>query len=160
VLQPEESRSKTTLIAVSGRVVEGHRVASGQAERSPYPAGSIALQVPHFQVRGLDLSRFYPATLNVEIAARRFVMKNPAYRFEQVRWFLPNLPEDFSFSRCQVGVRDRLCDGWVYYPHPDTKPAHWQAPNIIEVITSWLDGITYGDAVTLHLDPLEIDILD
>jgi len=158
-LQPRENQPEGTLVAVSGRVVEGYRVASGETEDSPYPAGSIALQIPHFQARGLDLSRFYPATLNIEIAARGFVMRNAAHRFEQVRWFEANPPEDFSFSRCQVGFRNQMRDGWVYYPHPDTKPAHWQAPNIIEVITSLLDGITYGDAVTLHLDPMEIEIL-
>jgi hypothetical protein len=139
--------------------VEGYHVASGQSDGSPYPAGSIVLQIPHFQSRGLDLSRFHPATLNIEIAARGFVMHHPAHRFEQVRWFAGNPPEDFSFSRCQVEFRDRKWDGWVYYPHPDTKPAHWQAPNIMEVITSWLDNIQYGDAVTLYLDPLEIEIL-
>ena len=158
-MQSREDHPKRTLVAVSGRVVEGYRVASGETEDSPYPAGSIALQMPHFQACGLDLSRFYPATLNIEIAARGFVMRNPAHRFEQVRWFAGNPPEDFSFSCCQVGFRDQMWDGWVYYPHPDTKPAHWQAPNVIEVITSQLDGITYGDSVTLHLDPMEIEIL-
>jgi hypothetical protein len=36
--------------------VSGHGVASGQAAASPYPAGTIALQSPHFASLGLDLS--------------------------------------------------------------------------------------------------------
>ncbi len=143
---------------MSGRVVEGYGVASGQADDTPYPAGSIALQLPHFRARGLDLGHLHPATINVEIDARGFVMRDPAYRFERIPWFT-RLTEDFSFSRCQLSFGNRRYDGWVYHPHPETKPGHQQGTNIVEVITSWIDGIAYGDTVTLYLDSLEIDIL-
>ena len=36
---------------------------------SPYPDGSIPLQMPHFAARGLDLLPYYPATLNISIGA-------------------------------------------------------------------------------------------
>jgi hypothetical protein len=33
---------------ISGIVVQGHQVASGSAESSPFPAGTIELQAPMF----------------------------------------------------------------------------------------------------------------
>jgi hypothetical protein len=155
----ESVGSETALIAISGCVVRGHGIASGHADDSPYPTGSLALQLPHFRARGFDLTHFYPATLNVQIDARGFVMRNPTHHFVDVTWFADTVTEDFSFSPCQLGFRDRRYDGWVYYPHPETKPANWKAPNIIEVITTWIDCITYGDALTLYIDPRQIDIV-
>ncbi len=46
-------------------VRQGHGVASGRAPDSPYPAGTIALQAPLFARHGLDLSPFFPGTLNL-----------------------------------------------------------------------------------------------
>ena len=37
-----------------GVVVAGHGVASGRASDSPFAAGTIELQAPHFRARGLD----------------------------------------------------------------------------------------------------------
>ena len=52
-------------------LLEGHGVASGQAlnsvhlKTSPYPKGTIAMQSPSFAALGLDLSPFWPSTLNL-----------------------------------------------------------------------------------------------
>ncbi|MEO0518268.1 MAG: hypothetical protein AAF171_13325 [Cyanobacteria bacterium P01_A01_bin.116] len=53
------------VVTLEGVVVPGHRVASGQAQDSPYPHGTIEMQQPHFLSLGVDLSPYYPGTLNV-----------------------------------------------------------------------------------------------
>jgi hypothetical protein len=62
------------LFSVTGFVCQGFRVASGQTTDSPYPAGTIAMQVPFFRDRGLDLSRYFLGTLNVSIAPKVFTI--------------------------------------------------------------------------------------
>ena len=62
---------------IVGTVVEGHRVASGAAEDSPYPKGTIEMQTPFFLERGLDLRPFYPATIGVSCASVVFDVSNP-----------------------------------------------------------------------------------
>ena len=52
----------------TGVVVAGHGVASGRAADSPFAAGTIELQAPHFAALGLDLSPFVMATVNLDLA--------------------------------------------------------------------------------------------
>lgn len=53
---------------VHGRIQRGHQVASGLASTSPYPQGTIAMQMPIFQQLGLDIIGCFPGTINVYIA--------------------------------------------------------------------------------------------
>jgi hypothetical protein len=145
------------IILVSGTVVEGHRVASGPSKEYPY--GSLERQKPFFKAGGLNLDRFFLGTLNVSIAPLRFEMFRPDYTFRQIAWTDLHPPEDFSFSLCRVHFRDREYEGYVYYPHPETKIRHFQNPSLIEVITEKITGIGYGTRLELALDPDAIRIL-
>ena len=71
---------------ISGTVQPGYRVASGTSDRSPYPKGTIEMQMPFFRELGLDLSPYFLGTLNVAIAPFRFEMKLPKYTFRKIRW--------------------------------------------------------------------------
>ncbi len=144
-------------LIVDGRVVRGHQVASGLGG-SPYPSGTIEMQRPHFLARGLDLSPYHSATLNVSIAPHSFTMVKPRYTFRDVCWTELIPPEDFSFSPCELHFADSRYSGLVYYPHPETKPMHFQSPMILEILVPIVDGIGYGDEVTLELDSAEIII--
>jgi hypothetical protein len=143
-------------IEVNGVVKKGHLIASGQAKDSPYPRGSIEMQVPFFKQRGLDLSYFHPATLNIDISPISFQMVNPQYIFRGVNWTSIIPPEDFSFSKCEISNQANWYPGWVYYPHPKTKPQHFQDASTIEIITHYIVGIGYSDLVRLRLIPNEI----
>ncbi len=145
-------------ITVQGTVVEGHRVAS--APSKDYPYSSLERQKPIFKERGLDLERFFQGTLNISIAPLRFEMVRPAYTFRQVAWTDLHPPEDFSFSPCKVRYRGREYDGYVYYPHPETKIRNFQNPSLIEIIAEWIPDIGYGDSVDVIVDLDEIRILD
>jgi hypothetical protein len=149
-------------VVVTGTVVAGHGVASGRSPDSPFPAGTIALQVPVFAGLGLDLGALHPATVNVDIAPARYTIRRPAHTYANVHWTDVHGPETFSFLRC---VLTRSGDpamhrGWVYYPHPDTKPMHEQPRTVLELLMPHLPGLSYGDVVALHLDPAEISVSD
>ena len=145
------------VIRVSGVVVEGHRVASRPSK--VYPYGTLVRQQPFFKVAGLDLDHFFKGTLNVSIAPLRFEMVKPAYIFRQIAWTDLHPPEDFSFSPCRVIFEDCGYDGFVYYPHPETKIRHFQDPSVMEVITDKIPAINYGSRLELDLDAEAIRIL-
>ena len=145
---------------VSGVVQQGHQIASGWANDSPYPKGSIAMQMPYFRALGLDLSALFKGTLNISICPATFVMQQPVYTFREVDWTAAHPPETFSFSPCQI--RFKSCDyqGFVYYPHPETKQRHFQNAAILEILAPPIAGIGYGDRVKLALNPTEILIVN
>ncbi len=144
---------------IEGIFTEGYGVASGRASDPRFPGGTIALQIPFFRQRGLDLAVFHPGTLNVAIAPCRYAVKKARITFRAVKWS-PIVPaEDFSFFDCRVvtaGGDER--EGLIYYPHPETKPEHFQPPDVLEVLTSYIEGLSVGDAVTLILAGEQIEI--
>ena len=137
-------------IHVPGTVVEGHRVASGPSKEYPY--SSLERQKPFFKAGGLDLDRFFTGTLNISIAPLRFEMVEPEFTFQQIAWTDLHPPEDFSFSPCRVRIQGKEYEGFVYYPHPETKIRDFQNPSVIEVITEKIPGMRYGAHLELSLD--------
>ena len=147
------------LISLTGIVKPGHRVASGQAENSPYERGTLEMQLPYFRDLGLDLSNYYLGTLNISIAPYTFEMRSPQYTFPQVKWH-PDYPaETFSFSPCCLTIDRAEYEGLVYYPHPETKIGHFQDSSIVEVIAPKIDNLSYGDRLILKLHPTEIKLI-
>jgi len=141
---------------VTGIVTPGHQVASGTAKNSPYPRGTIEMQMPLFKERGLDLTGFFQSTLNISISPYTFSLRSPEYTFRNVHWTTEHPPEDFSFSRCRIIFQDVEYEGWVYYPHPETKKRNFQDPTIIEVIAPRIPNIGYGAKIELRVNPREI----
>ena len=141
---------------VHGKLAQGYRVASGPS--ADYPYGALDRQRPLFAARGLDLSATFNGSLNVDISPRTFKMMKPQYTFPLVEWTDLHPPETFSFSRCKVIYREVEYDGWVYYPHPETKRRNFQNPSLVEVIATAIPGIRYGDELDLMLNPDEIEV--
>ena len=134
----------------------GYKVASGPSK--DYPYGTLEKQIPLFKQRGLDLERFYYGTLNVSIAPLVFEMVKPAYTFRQVAWTDLHPPEDFSFSACMLRFKGGEYAGYVYYPHPETKARHFENASLLEIITTAIPGIQYGDQVEVELNANEVHI--
>jgi hypothetical protein len=145
-------------IRVNGIVQEGHQVASGRAKQSPYPKGTIEMQIPLFQARGIDLSPYFPGTLNLSIHPFTMLLKQPQYTFQQVHWTTKHPPEDFSFSGCRLLAAGHLYEGLIYYPHPETKKTHFQDASTVEVLAPLIAGISYGDRVEIDVNPDEITL--
>ena len=129
-------------------------MASGPSK--DYPYGALERQSPLFKARGLDLDGYFNGTLNINIRPLTFTMLKPQYTFEQVAWTDLHPPETFSFSRCQVIFRELAYDGWVYYPHPETKLRHFQNPSLLEVIALPIPAIRYGEAVQVRVNTEEM----
>lgn len=140
-------------------VVRGHGVASGQGRDPRYPEGTLALQIPLFRERGLDLSPYFPGTLNVSIAPYRYEVRQPKHTFRQVRWSEHAPPEDFSFFDCRIHRGSITVDGLVYYPHPETKPEHEQPPDVLELLAPRLGGLEAGARLRLALDPEQLCVV-
>jgi hypothetical protein len=143
-------------VALKGRVVEGHKVASRPS--AVYPYGTIEKQKPIFKKLGLDLDSIFDGTLNISIAPCVFKMSRPGYTFEKVEWTDLHPPETFSFSRCQLKFRRKAYAAWVYYPHPETKARHYQAPSVIEVLAPFILEMQYGADVEVWINPGEITV--
>lgn len=139
-----------------GILVRGHQVASRPSQAYPY--SSLEKQKPFFKERGLDLYEYFNGTLNISIAPRTFEMSAPEFTFPLVEWTDLHPPETFSFSRCKVIFREIEYEGWVYYPHPETKKTHFQNPSLVEVITYSIPGIQYGDRLELVFNTDEVTV--
>ncbi len=144
--------------AVGGVVVQGHRLASAIDGNSPFGAGTIVLQMPIFKERGLDLADCFPGTLNVSIEPYVREIRIPEPRFRAVKWHADYPPENFFFSACRVIFQGKAHEGWVYYPDPKTKQAHFQTPSLFEIIAPRIPNIAYRDKVIVEVNPKEIRI--
>lgn len=143
---------------VHGVLTEGYRVASGPSK--DYPYGALDRQRPIFRSRGLDLREYFNGTLNIDIRPQTFVLIKPEFTFHHVEWTDLHPPEHFSFSRCQVIFEDVKYQGWVYYPHPETKLRHFQNPSLLEVIAHRIPEIKYGDKLDVLVNPDEVVIAE
>lgn len=141
---------------LSGILTRGHQVASRPS--AAYPYGTLEKQIPCFKALGLDLSPFFAGTLNISIAPLKFELTAPEMTFPLVEWTDLHPPETFSFSRCMVWRGAAAYPGWIYFPHPETKKAHFQNPSLLEVITFPIPGIQYGHLLTVGINPGEIRI--
>ena len=148
----------TKWIRLKGVLVQGYRVASGPS--ADYPYGALERQHPIFAARGLDLSRYFNGTLNIDISPRKFKLINPEFTFHNVEWTDLHPPEHFSFSHCKVIFRDTEYEGWVYYPHPETKLRNFHNPSLLEVIAMPIAEINYGDELEALVNPTEVNVTD
>jgi hypothetical protein len=147
-----------TLQKVKGVLQPGHRVASGLSLDSPYPTGTIAMQTPFFKQLGLDISVYYPGTLNVSVAPLSFKLKQADIVLRNVLWAEGFPSEDFSFVECAIFHQERPYPALVYRPHPETKIQHFQSNSLIEVLCEKISDIRYGDEVVLQYDASKIEI--
>jgi hypothetical protein len=138
--------------AITARLVEGHRVASGLNGNPRFPGGTLRMQFPYFLARGLDLSAFHLGTLNVSIAPLAYRVLQARHTFTNVKWHPTEPAEDFSFFDVRVVSSDKTSvDGFIYFPHPDTKPAHFQQPDVLELLLPFVEGLRYGMELSLEV---------
>jgi hypothetical protein len=146
-------------IKVKGIIKKGYGVASGRGGDKRFPNGTIAMQKPFFLDQGLDLEAYFSGTLNVSIFPHEYSIKQAKYTFKNVRWAVSEPAEDFSFFDCRIKLKNGELKGLIYYPHPETKPEHFQAPDILEIITFKIDDLKYDDEVILEVDSQQINII-
>lgn len=148
----------TAWISAKGTVVAGHRLASGLAVDNPFGGSTIGMQMPLFARHGLDLSHCFPGTLNVSIAPMIWNMLLADPQFRDLKWHADFPAEDFFISPCRVLFGGVSYESFVYYPDPRKKIAHQKSPSLFEILAPRIPGISYGDSVTLFLDPSAVRI--
>lgn len=141
---------------INGLLTRGHQVASRPSK--DYPYGTIEKQKPYFKNLGLDLETYFNGTLNISISPLTFQVFKPEFTFENVTWTDLHPPETFSFSRCNLIFKNVIYKSWVYYPHPETKKNHFQGSFIMEVISTKIPEIQYGDGVFVEINEDEIKV--
>ncbi len=142
---------------IEGAVVEGHRVASGTNGDKRFPEGTIRMQRPYFAAHGFRLDWVHPATLNLSLAPKQFRILRPAKTIRNLRWHPTEPAETFSFCDCRIHAPDgKIVVGYVYCPHPETKPEHHQPPDVLEILAPFIDGIHYGLRLTIELRSSQI----
>lgn len=147
---------KAQLLRLKGKLMQGYQVASRPSK--DYPYSSLEKQKHFFKTLGLDLYDYFNGTLNISIAPYVFSLAKPEITFELVKWTDLHPIETFSFSRCKVKFEGNDYDGWVYYPHPETKKTHFQNPSLMEIISYEIPNIKYGDLVEVETNSNEITI--
>lgn len=142
-------------------IVPGHQVASGNNRDPRFPGGTIRMQLPHFQARGLDLSGFHPGTVNVSISPLTYQVLEAARTLRNVKWHPTEPAEDFSFFDVELPADGRTpVRGFIYYPHPETKPAHFQQPDVLELLLPFVSGLEYGATIKLRVLENQIRICE
>lgn len=134
---------------ITGSIVRGHGVASGCSNDERFPDGTLGLQWPFFISKGLDLNRYYRATINISVCPLRPEPVCAFHTFRNIKWH-PDCPaEDFSFFQVELKLEDdKSVDGLIYWPHPETKPEHFQDPHVIEIMAPKIPELSLGDKVT------------
>ena len=143
----------------TGTIIQGHRVASGLNGDAAFPGGTLRMQAPFFRALGLDLALYYPGTLNVSIAPLRYRVVRAPWTFPLVKWHPTDSAETFSFFRVwRVLPGGGRVAGLVYYPHPETKPRHFQPDDMLELLFPKMDDVAYGATLALEVDDDEIAV--
>ena len=137
---------------ITVHVVEGHRVASGLNGNPRFPGGTLQMQTPHFLALGLDLRVFHQGTLNVSIAPLNYTVGTAKHTFRDVKWHPTEPAEDFSFFEVfLLRPGEPSVAGLIYFPHPNTKPEHFQAPDVLELLLPFVAGLYYGMELSLEI---------
>jgi hypothetical protein len=147
-------------IQVTGLIKPGYGVASGKGGDLRFPQGTIAMQKPFFQQLGLDLSPYFLGTINISIHPYQYAVINSRYTFRNVKWSSTEPAEDFSFFDCQIIFAHATpVQGLIYYPHPETKPEHFQTSDTLEIIAPYINDLRYGHQLILKINRKQISIV-
>lgn len=136
---------------VTGTVMRATGMASGQRGCQDI-RGSIRAQKPFFEQAGLDLSWTYNGTINLDISPLRYQPGTSDLTVHGVRWHQDWPPESFSLFEGVFIFQQRRHRAYVYYPHPETKPTEFLGNHMLEIMTEYIDGITYGATASFSIE--------
>jgi len=82
----------------------------------------------------------------------RYRVGEARHTFRAVKWHPSEPAEDFSFFDVRVSHGDAAAvDGLIYFPHPETKPEHFQQPDVLELLLPFVAGLDYGAKLRLEI---------
>ncbi len=139
---------------LKGIVIRGHGVASG---KSSGMLGTIEQQQKY--LKKIDWNKFWPGTINVSISPNRCLWKSEDVTYEGVPWSRTQPKEDFCLSECTITVRGITYQAWAYYPHPRTKTQNLHDSTTLELISTKIEDLKYGDDVELSINSDEFMVI-
>lgn len=117
------------------------------------------MQAPLFRELGFELNAYHGGTINVSLAPHAYRVVEAPLTFRNVKWHPTEPAEDFSFfDVILLRPNDAPIAGKVYYPHPDTKPEHFQQPDVLELLFPFIEGIATGTELQIQLPSNQIAI--
>lgn len=134
---------------IAGRKVSGYGVASGQ-RAARYPRGTIELQRPHFEAKGVPMHNLHNGTINVDISPSLAPTHLPPTHDVILTWF-EDTTEHFSLYRAVLLHDNERYTGFWYFPDPATKPGDFHKPSIVELLMPFVPGLHDGDSVSVLL---------
>ena len=160
MLFPNAPTSMSSTNRITATIVEGHGIASGKADDNRYPGGTIKAQLKHFLDRGLDLSIYFPGTINVDIQPHSYRIIHPKYFFEQVEWSAFIAPENFYFFDVECRMDNKTYKGLIYMPDPMTKEEHFQASSVLELLLPKVEDLQYGHSMIIETEQHQIQFIN
>ena len=145
---------------LKARVIKGYGVASGQNGDKRFPGGTIFMQKEYFRALGLNIDRFFSATLNIDIAPYSFEIINPKYFFKEVNWTEQLSAENFYFFDIKVKFQQSIYTGYIYMPDPETKEEHIQGKTTLELLLPKIENIKYGDEIEIEIPGEQMKIIE
>lgn len=117
------------------------------------------MQSPHFLARGFDLGFYHLGTVNVSLAPCRYRVATARHTFRNVKWHPMEPAEDFSFFDVRLLRPDgQAIAGSIYYPHPETKPEHFQPPDTLELLLPFVEDLSCGMELRLEIPTAQMVI--
>ncbi|QDP01336.1 hypothetical protein [Thalassotalea sp. PS06] len=140
------------------KLIPGYQIASGKSNDNPYGCGSLQLQLPLFCQQGLPFESLFAGTLNLDLGSATFRWSKPWKAITELQWHRDFPAESFLFSPCEITHSGQRYSAFIYYPDPATKIGHFQSSNTIEVISTFIPGLNYGDTIKVRvpLDYIEV----
>jgi len=134
------------------RYLAGHGVASGKTPDPRFPLGTLQMQAPFILKGGLDLSLYHSGTLNLSLLCASIKFLKPDFFFSQVKWSEDLPAENFSFYPCALRKNNSSCwvNGFIYWPHPSTKPEFHHPPKTYEILAPTMPDLQLGELMDLR----------
>ena len=116
------------------------------------------MQYPFFKRGGLSFQGMHAGTINISIAPKEFCILRADYTFYNIKWRSNHPVENFSFVRCFIVFGNNRYPGFIYFPHPETKQGVFSGFSLIEVLTRFIPGISYGQKISCVFSSAQIKI--
>jgi hypothetical protein len=115
-----------------------------------------------FAALDLDLSTFWPGTLNLSFSPAELKLVTPDYFFLDLEWTHLHPLWTFSFWNVRlrsVGHCDFNVPGLVYHPHPETKARHWQSSSVPEILAPFIGPVYLNQQFEHGVNPSAIQVV-
>ena len=140
---------------VSGVVVEGYRIASGLNREGAItgPNGevvrdSFVRQRKFFEAEIPEMKSVWTGTINLSIAPKACHMLK--WDYEVTCEWQPGTVETFGIVKDVIlRARGGMYNGFIYYPLP--SPIHSPRHDLIELLAPKIEGLAYGDEVSIDV---------